>query len=981
MPGEKKRRKNKKKKGSSISSPQTVKLFPLILTSEKKRGLECDYCRNDISQVPRVRCAICPDFDLCLECFATTDPSICKIASSSTTNAFTDIGNDPSNGAELSPTVGQFGKKGKESGVTYIQHDETHGYRVADSTRFFMFPSLRGVIPTSQQIEKPQTTSGNDSSSTDCGNIDKSVVEDEASKDKLVNDITSSENEREANQQENNKNSLAVTANKIIKEKKEVKVDNAEISTELNKVVGIEITQEDKCALDDDKREKKDDENTKHNLLNDNEVISSQNKEENQEIQLQQEKDVAEENNSLKNNSEQNNPSNNKEVKNTDAVKGGDYNEQIEVELRETDEIMSEKENKTVNNEIKCDTEFKDSAEEVTPAVKRSKKSVEEENKTVDIESKKKQKKKSVLPEEDKKEDTKVEAIVMTDEPRNMWTVEEDLRLLDAISTLGLGNWADISEIVGSGKNPKRCMERYIDDYLGRYGHILPKYTLVEVSAEEDSKELTHNRNERSLIGTSEVNRKRKWFNRSNQDNNVQFKSNTNKTYRIVETESLPGYDKVWPDYYIPPILGVKAGSDVGRDRSFQAEQAFVKAQSMASSKSAVENIRKEWTTKLNEIGGPKVLPPRLEDFQEMPGSELAGFMPRRGDFDLEWENDAENILAEMEFSANDHPDDRALKIKVIEIYNTKLDEREKRKKFLVDHKLLDYRKRQLEDQMRPPDERDLINRMRLFARFHTPEEHDKFIKDILKAKQLRKDIAKLQMYRRMGIKSLAEAERFELDRNRREAHKSACRQKELEEEQAESTGGDGLRNSSGSTGSSSLWKQYKNSDRKSRKSTYRLQSNNLKDTAQLSNKNDQGCGVEGASYIKNTARSDNDPKGAVASSEGSTQVNDSTATQVGKTSKCNFNVKEYPGYELLSPKEVSLCQRLELQPNNYFEVKRALIQESLTHGLLDKDCNSNHRSIVKIDIEKRKRENVIDFILQSGWIASKPTRDERCFL
>ncbi len=27
-----------------------------------------------------------------------------------------------------------------------------------------------------------------------------------------------------------------------------------------------------------------------------------------------------------------------------------------------------------------------------------------------------------------------------------MWTVEEDLRLLEAISTYGLGNWADMSE-------------------------------------------------------------------------------------------------------------------------------------------------------------------------------------------------------------------------------------------------------------------------------------------------------------------------------------------------------------------------------------------------------------------------------------------------------------------------------------------------------------------------------------------------------
>ena len=30
----------------------------------------CNYCQKDISNVPRIKCAICLDFDLCLECFS-----------------------------------------------------------------------------------------------------------------------------------------------------------------------------------------------------------------------------------------------------------------------------------------------------------------------------------------------------------------------------------------------------------------------------------------------------------------------------------------------------------------------------------------------------------------------------------------------------------------------------------------------------------------------------------------------------------------------------------------------------------------------------------------------------------------------------------------------------------------------------------------------------------------------------------------------
>ncbi len=30
----------------------------------------CNYCQKDISNVPRIKCAECKDFDLCLECFS-----------------------------------------------------------------------------------------------------------------------------------------------------------------------------------------------------------------------------------------------------------------------------------------------------------------------------------------------------------------------------------------------------------------------------------------------------------------------------------------------------------------------------------------------------------------------------------------------------------------------------------------------------------------------------------------------------------------------------------------------------------------------------------------------------------------------------------------------------------------------------------------------------------------------------------------------
>ena len=53
-----------------------------------------------------------------------------------------------------------------------------------------------------------------------------------------------------------------------------------------------------------------------------------------------------------------------------------------------------------------------------------------------------------------------------------------------------------------------------------------------------------------------------------------------------------------------------------------------------------------------------------------LPGSDLPGFMPLREDFDIEYENDAELILADMEFDLDDdHPSERELKLEVIHAF------------------------------------------------------------------------------------------------------------------------------------------------------------------------------------------------------------------------------------------------------------------------------------------------------------------------
>jgi transcriptional adapter 2-alpha len=67
--------------------------------------------------------------------------------------------------------------------------------------------------------------------------------------------------------------------------------------------------------------------------------------------------------------------------------------------------------------------------------------------------------------------------------------------------------------------------------------------------------------------------------------------------------------------------------------------------------------------------------------------------MQKRGDFEHEYDNDAELILAEMEFNEEDSAEIIKMKEEIINIYNARLDQRIKRKQFVIEHDLLDFQK------------------------------------------------------------------------------------------------------------------------------------------------------------------------------------------------------------------------------------------------------------------------------------------------
>lgn len=54
----------------------------------------------------------------------------------------------------------------------------------------------------------------------------------------------------------------------------------------------------------------------------------------------------------------------------------------------------------------------------------------------------------------------------------------------------------------------------------------------------------------------------------------------------------------------------------------------------------------------------------------EGPVTELSGYNFKRQEFEIEYDNDAEQLLADMEFKETDTEHERELKIRVLRIYS-----------------------------------------------------------------------------------------------------------------------------------------------------------------------------------------------------------------------------------------------------------------------------------------------------------------------
>ncbi|KAF2077523.1 hypothetical protein CYY_001141 [Polysphondylium violaceum] len=172
-----------------------------------------------------------------------------------------------------------------------------------------------------------------------------------------------------------------------------------------------------------------------------------------------------------------------------------------------------------------------------------------------------------------------------------------------------------------------------------------------------------------------------------------------------------------------------------------------------------------------SKIGGKSV----NEEGPSGPVTDAVGFMKNRGHFEVEYDNDAEIVVKDLTFDAEDTLEDREIKLQVLESYSQRLDERIRRRNFIIDKGLLDYKK---VERKRYKDDKEIVNSLKVFLQTIDKDEYETLLDGLITEKNLKNQIAQLQKYREAGIKSMTEGDIYEEEKRKRELERNTKKSK-----------------------------------------------------------------------------------------------------------------------------------------------------------------------------------------------------------
>ncbi|CAK7349120.1 unnamed protein product [Dovyalis caffra] len=459
------------------------------------------------------------------------------------------------------------------------------------------------------------------------------------------------------------------------------------------------------------------------------------------------------------------------------------------------------------------------------------------------------------------------------------WNTDEEILLLEGIEMYGFGNWTEVSEHVGT-KSKSQCIDHYSAVYMDSPCFPRPDMSHVMGKTREELLAMAKGNAEmkKEFFALGELTPKQE------SPFPAKIKSEASKKEDLA-SHSLS-------------ILNAEVSSHMGSSSGNTFLDASKKTSNMAQIK---DEIKVEEPLSDRSIREKK---PRICGEEGPSLTELSGYNFKRQEFEIEYDNDAEQLLADMEFKDTDTDAEHEMKLRVLHVYSKRLDERKRRKDFILERNLFypDSFEKNLS-----PEEKEIYQRYKVFMRFHTKEEHEELMKTVIEDHRIMKRIRDLQEARAAGCRTTGEAQEFIEQKRKKEAEESAQRAKESMQAGAQTTG-------------------------------KLLQKPNL----------------------------DSSPRGVVRSSTGfNPSDKDSSsmiATQAISSSLDEWDITGFIGADLLSESDKRLCCDLRILPAHYLKMLQIMSIE-ITKGTVTNKTDAH--SLFKV--ESSKVDKVYDMLVKKG--------------
>ncbi|KAG6549158.1 hypothetical protein Mapa_009384 [Marchantia paleacea] len=494
------------------------------------------------------------------------------------------------------------------------------------------------------------------------------------------------------------------------------------------------------------------------------------------------------------------------------------------------------------------------------------------------------------------------------------WNADEELLLLEGVESYGVGNWAEVAEHVGT-KNKTLCYNHYMTHYMESPFSPLPDMTHVVGKSKAE------------LLSMAKLQLENKKHAPSLVDPIRTIKQEPTSSPSRIKIEDVKELTEGRSPSGLS-LLGSKDGKLEGDQGEGNSGAPMSTAKKTAAGGQVRENLDVGVSVTTDDghsnrsIGGKK---PKLlaeDNKSSATNPESSGYVAKRHEFDPEYDNDADLLLADMEFKDNDSETDRELKLRILHIYLARLAERRRRKDFIIERGLINLKKQAAFDRRRTKDEKELYLRTRVFLRYHTNEEHDELLAGLCAERKIRQRIEELQEMRAAGCRILAEGETYFLEKKKRESEGSV---------------------------------------KKAKDNTPFLQGGKLTHRSNRYMKRETGDGEPSPS---GELRSNQKPRsGGHQSMSGGNGLNTASSKDVKKSGGVS-DLAGYPGMESLSFTERELCQQWRLSPNHYLKMKEVLLGESARKGHVNR---SDAFALFKI--EPIKTERVYELLVGMGWI------------